>query len=50
MTPEMAGVTTQEPTMPPNLLHCTASGPTLTTAKPTMAPMMEWVVETGQPK
>ena len=37
-------------TMEPTLLQFTASTPTPTAAKPTMAPTMEWVVDTGQPK
>lgn len=49
MTPETSGDTTQLSTIWPTLPHCTASMPMPTAAKPTIAPMMEWVVETGQP-
>ncbi len=36
--------------MDPTVAHCTAANPIPTIAKPTMAPTMVWVVETGQPK
>ena len=36
-------------TMVPTLPHLTASMPMPTAAKPTIAPTIEWVVDTGQP-
>ncbi len=50
MAPASSGDTTQLATMVPILPHFTASTPMPTMAKPTMAPTMEWVVDTGQPK
>ena len=49
MMPAVAGDTTQLITMVPTCPHCTASMPIPTAAKPTMAPIIECVVETGQP-
>ena len=49
MTPEISGVITQLPTIPPTLPHSTASGLTPTAAKPTIAPTIECVVDTGHP-
>ena len=49
MVPPTNGETIQLITTVTRLCHLTASGPMATTAKPTMAPTMEWVVETGQP-
>ena len=48
--PPSSGETSQLATMPPILPHLTASTPMPTTAKPTIAPTIEWVVETGQPR
>ena len=50
ITPEIAGVIIQLPTTPPTLPQATASTDTPTAVKPTIAPMIECVVETGQPK
>ena len=36
-------------TIVPTWPHCTASIPIPTAAKPTIAPTIEWVVDTGQP-
>ncbi len=48
-TPESIGVTTQLATIGPMASQCTASVDTPTAAKPMTAPMIECVVETGQP-
>ncbi|MNN04688.1 hypothetical protein D3C81_1174180 [compost metagenome] len=48
-SPERNGVITQLATIGPMALHCTASIDTPTAAKPITAPMIEWVVDTGQP-
>ena len=50
MKPAVSGDTTQLATMVPTWSHFTASMPIPTAAKPTIAPTMEWVVETGQPR
>ncbi len=50
MIPATSGEVTQLATMPHTLLHCTASAEMPTAAKPMMAPTIEWVVDTGQPK
>ena len=49
INPASSGDVTQLATMVPTLSQCTESMPTPTAAKPTMAPTMEWVVDTGQP-
>ncbi len=49
ITPAMSGDTTQLITIVPTLPHCTALTPMPATVKPTMAPTIECVVETGQP-
>ena len=49
MPPPSAGDTTQLATIWLILPQFTASTPIPATAKPTMAPTIEWVVETGQP-
>ena len=49
MKPEVTGDTTQLITIVPTLPHCTASTPMPTAAKPTIAPTIECVVDTGQP-
>ena len=48
--PEISGVIIQLPTIPTTLPHSTASVLTPTAAKPTIAPTIECVVDTGQPK
>ena len=48
-TPEISGVIIQLPTIPPTEPHATVSTPTPTAEKPTMAPTIECVVDTGQP-
>src|SRR5690554_7773032 len=50
MVPASIGEITQLATMDSTLLQATASMEIPTAAKPTMAPTIEWVVETGQPK
>ncbi len=50
MVPASRGDTTQLATMVPTLFQATASMEMPTAAKPTMAPTMEWVVDTGQPR
>ena len=47
--PDITGDTTQLATMEDTFPQLTASGDMPTAAKPTMAPIIEWVVETGQP-
>ena len=47
--PDIKGETTQLMTMFATLLQLTASVPMPTMAKPTMAPTIVWVVDTGQP-
>ena len=47
--PEIAGVTTQLPTIPPTLPHATASILTPVAVKPIIAPIIECVVDTGHP-
>jgi len=49
MNPAVTGEMTQLMTMVPTFSQCTASTPMPTAAKPTIAPTMECVVETGQP-
>ena len=49
MKPEVTGDTTQLITIVPTLPHCTASTPIPTAAKPTIAPTIECVVDTGHP-
>ena len=50
MKPAVSGETTQLITIVPTLAHLTASIPIPTAAKPTMAPTIECVVDTGQPR
>ena len=50
MSPEIAGVTIQEPKIPAITDQWTAEASVVTRAKPMSEPMMVWVVETGQPK
>ena len=47
--PDIKGETTQLMTMLPTLPQLTESTPMPTMAKPTIAPTMVWVVDTGQP-
>ena len=49
MVPPTTGLTTQLPTTLPTLSHFTASGPMPTMANPISAPIIEWVVDKGQP-
>lgn len=49
-TPPRMGETIQLATICPIMSQCTESMPMPAMAKPTMAPTMEWVVETGQPR
>src|SRR5690606_3062661 len=49
-SPERNGVITQLDTMGTSPPQFTASTDTPTEAKPMMAPTMEWVVDTGQPR
>ncbi len=49
MVPASSGEISQLEAMVPTLPQATASMPRPTAPKPTMAPTMEWVVETGQP-
>ena len=49
MVPAISGETTQLAAIWPTLPQATASTLMPTAAKPTSAPTMEWVVETGQP-
>jgi len=50
MVPASNGDTTQLAAIEPTFGHSTTSKPIPIEAKPTMAPTMECVVETGQPK
>ncbi len=50
MPPASTGETTQLAMICTTLPQLTASTPIPTAAKPTIAPTMEWVVETGQPR
>ena len=49
-TPPISGETTQLATIWPIFAQFTASTPMPTTPKPTMAPTIVWVVDTGQPR
>ena len=49
MVPASSGDTSELAAMVPTFSQCTASTPIPTAAKPTMAPTIEWVVDTGQP-
>ena len=49
IVPAITGETTQLATIVDTLVQFTASVETPTAAKPTMAPTIEWVVDTGQP-
>ena len=49
MSPAVRGDATQLIKMLPTVFHCTASKPIPTAAKPTVAPTIECVVDTGQP-
>ena len=49
MVPENTGEMIQLATISSTWPHITESAEIPTTAKPTIAPMMEWVVDTGQP-
>ena len=49
MVPASKGEVTQLEAISPIFDQFTASVPTATNAKPTIAPTIEWVVETGQP-
>ena len=49
MVPESTGDTTQLAAMVITEPQSTEAAPRPATEKPTMAPTMEWVVETGQP-
>ena len=49
IVPASSGDTSQLAAMVPTFSQCTASMPIPTAAKPTMAPTIEWVVETGEP-
>ena len=48
--PAINGEIIQLMTIEPTLSQATASTPTPTAPKPTIAPTIEWVVDTGQPK
>ena len=50
MIPALTGDTTQLMTIVPTLPQWTAPTPMPTAAKPTIAPTIEWVVDTGQPR
>ena len=50
MAPPMRGETNQLATIEPILPQLTTSTPIPAAPKPTMAPTMVWVVETGQPR
>lgn len=50
MMPEARGVMSQLKAMDPTSDHWMALDPPAMAPKPTMAPTMAWVVETGQPK
>ena len=50
MAPPSTGDTTQLATIRVILSQLTASGPMPTAPKPTIAPTMVWVVDTGQPR
>ena len=50
MVPAIIGDTTQLATMEATFGHWTTSTPIPTAAKPTIAPTIECVVDTGQPK
>ena len=49
MVPASSGETIQLAAIWPTAPQSTAEAPRPATEKPTMAPTMEWVVETGQP-
>ena len=48
--PESRGETTQDAVIRPTLAHSTASQPSATAPNPAMAPTIECVVDTGQPR